>query len=331
MKQDYLTYEPEDLAQEEAFLQWVRGTDPASDPQWQAWLVAHPEQAVKVATARALVAAVAWEVPALGEERKKVLWTAIDAATSEVEAKTLPLRRRSTWTWAVAASIAILLAAGWWWTNSVADLDAPLIVKTERTETRKETLPDGSMVAMNAVSSVSYSPANWEKERTIMLEGEAFFEVEKGTPFIVKTPLGQVEVLGTSFNVEAREGIFRVNCYTGKVKVTTSTGETTILTPQKGTFLQNGKLQSRTINNQNDIAWQDQIHHFDDVPLAEVFAALERHYAVTVQYPAEIAKRQYAGFFKSNDLEQALQTVCWPLSLQFSIDGQLVTISADDQ
>lgn len=329
MKQDYLTYEPEDLAQEEDFLQWVRETDPASAPQWEAWLEAHPEQLEKVATARALVAAVAWDVPALGEERKKTLWTAIDAATSEKQAKRLPLRRRSTWTWAIAASIALLLAAGWWWTNS--SVDAPLMVSTERTETIKTTLPDGSIVSMNAVSNITYAPANWQRERTIMLEGEAFFEVEKGTPFIVKTPLGQVEVLGTSFNVEAREGIFRVNCYTGKVKVTTSTGETTILTPQEGTFLQNGKLQARTLSNRNDIAWQDQIHHFDNVPLAEVFAAMERQYAITVQYPAEIGKRQYAGFFKSNDLEQALQTVCWPLNLQFSVTGQQVTISANGQ
>jgi len=328
MKQDYLTYESEDLAQEEAFLQWVRGTDPASAPLWEAWLEAHPEQVEKVATARALVAAVQWQVPALGEERKKALWVAIDKATSKKQAKRLPLRRRSTWTWAIAASIALLLAAGWWWTNS--SVETPLMVSTERTETTKTTLPDGSIVSMNAVTNITYAPANWQRERTIMLEGEAFFEVEKGTAFIVKTPLGQVEVLGTSFNVEAREGIFRVNCYTGKVKVTTSTGETTILTPQEGTFLQNGKLQARTLSNRNDIAWQDQIHYFDDVPLTEVFAALERQYAITVQYPAAIGKRQYAGFFKSNDLEQALQTVCWPLSLQFSIDGQQVTISAND-
>jgi ferric-dicitrate binding protein FerR (iron transport regulator) len=328
MKQDYLTYEPEDLAQEEAFLQWVRGGDPTSAPQWEAWLAAHPDQSEKVATARALVAAVRWEVPALGEERKKALWNAIDTATSEAKIKQLPQRRRPTWTWAAAASIAILLAAGWWWTNSSAD--TPLMVSTERTETSKETLPDGSLVSMNAVSSITYTPENWQRERTILLEGEAFFEVEKGSPFIVKTPMGQVEVLGTSFNVEARDGIFRVNCYTGKVKVTTSTGETIILTPQEGTFLQDGKLHARTISNQNDIAWQDQIHHFDDVPLEEVFAALQRQYAISVKYPAEIGKRQYAGFFKSNDLEQALQTVCWPLNLQFSMDGQQVTISAND-
>ena len=328
MKQDYLTYEPEDLAQEEAFLQWVRGADPANDPQWVAWLEAYPDQSEKVEIARGLVAAVKWEVPALGKERKEALWKSIDAATSEARVKQLPQRRPTRWTWAVAASIAILLAAGWWRTSS--SVDTPLVVSTERTETSKEILPDGSLVSMNAVSNITYVPGKWQEERTILLEGEAFFEVEKGSPFIVKTSLGQVEVLGTSFNVEARDGIFRVNCYTGKVKVTTSTGETTILTPQKGVVLQNGTLQERTISNRNDIAWQDQIHHFDNVPLDEVFTALERQYAIDVQYPADIGKRQYAGFFKSNDLEEALQTICWPLSLQFSLDGQQVTINAND-
>lgn len=329
MKQDYLTYEPEELAQEEAFLQWVRGVGPAIGRQWEAWLAAHPDQAEKVETARALVAAVSWEVPTLGEKRKEALWESIDAATSEAQIKQLPQSRKSTWTWAVAASIAILLAAGWWWTNS--SVDTPLVVSTERTQTLDKRLPDGSMISLNAVSNVTYIPEDWQTERTILLEGEAFFEVEKGSPFIVKTSLGQVEVLGTSFNVEARDSIFRVNCYTGKVKVTTSTGETMILTPQKGAFLQNGQLQVRTVNNRNDIAWQDQIHHFDEVPLDEVFAALERQYTISIQYPVDIGKRKYAGFFKSNNLEQALQTVCWPLSLQFSIEGQIVTISSNGQ
>lgn len=329
MKQDYLTYTPEDLAQEDAFLQWVRGAASANAPAWEAWLAAHSDQLEKVETARALVASVQWEVPSLGEERKKNLWNAIDAATTEAQIEQLPQRRRSMWILAAAASIALLIAAGWWWTN--ATVATPVIASTARKEISKKILPDGSVVSMNAVSNMTYTPANWKKERTILLEGEAFFEVEKGSPFIVKTSLGQVEVLGTSFNVEAREGIFRVNCYTGKVKVTTSTGETTILTPQQGVFLQDGKLQARPISNRNDIAWQDQIHYFDNVPLAEVFAALERQYAIDVQYPAEIAKRQYAGFFKSNDLEQALQTVCWPLNLQFSVTGQQVTISANGQ
>lgn len=329
MKQDYLTYDPEDLAQEDAFLQWVRGADPASAPQWEAWLEAYPDQLEKVAIARSLVAAVKWEVPTLGEERKKAMWEAIDTATSEAQIKQLPLnRRRSGWIWAVAASIAILLTAGWWWTSSAGN--TPLMVSTERTQILQETLPDGSLVSLNAVSNITYTPENWQQERTVLLEGEAFFEVEKGTPFIVKTPFGQVEVLGTSFNVEARAGIFRVNCYTGKVKVTASNGATTILTPQEGTSLQKGKLEAHTISNRNDIAWQDQTHYFDDVPLSEVFAALERQYAITAQYPAEIGERRYAGFFKSNDLEQALQSVCWPLKLQFSIDGQQVTIRANN-
>ena len=38
-------------------------------------------------------------------------------------------------------------------------------------------------------------------ERIIQLRGEAFFEVEKGSRFVVQTGKGAVEVLGTSFNV----------------------------------------------------------------------------------------------------------------------------------
>jgi len=89
-------------------------------------------------------------------------------------------------------------------------------------------LPDGSIAYLNSNSSISYNKDFWE--RIVRQEGEVFFEVRKGkAPFIVKTELGEIKVLGTKFNVktdkkelvvEVQEGTveLRINKFVKKVK-----------------------------------------------------------------------------------------------------------------
>lgn len=323
MKQEYLTYDATELAQDTDFIRWVRQPDDAPSERWVNWLTEHPDQQEKVTTARTLVEAVQWPLPSLSPQEKAGMWAVIDAATP-TEARRVQLRTR-TWMWTAAAAVLLLLAAGWWWIQT----PEPTALYAARTEKGYFDLPDGSSVSLNAVTEVQYETSNWKQERRINLDGEAFFEVEKGVPFIVETPYGTVEVLGTSFNVEARPGIFRVNCYTGKVKVSLPNGDSKIITPQQGVEVVDGQLEERTVNNELDIAWQAQIHHFKEQPLDEVFAELERQYPVNIQYPASIAKALYTGSFKNNELEQALQSICWPLNLKFTIAQDQVLIQED--
>ena len=72
---------------------------------------------------------------------------------------------------------------------------------------------------LNSKSTITFNKHNWDTNRTLELNGEAFFDVEKGNTFTVKTSQGNVSVLGTEFNVNASVDFFRVSCYEGKVKV----------------------------------------------------------------------------------------------------------------
>ncbi len=87
-------------------------------------------------------------------------------------------------------------------------------------------LSDGSQVKLfpNSIMDVDYGKG----ERIVRLDGEGFFNVEKGVPFNVITPNGQVSVLGTSFNVNSRKSGIDVKCFTGKVKVETSSNSATL-------------------------------------------------------------------------------------------------------
>ena len=114
-------------------------------------------------------------------------------------------------------------------------------------------LPDGSSIQLNGGSEASYDASSWEDNREISLEGEAFFDVEKGSPFQVVTAQGTVEVLGTTFNVQNRNGEFEVTCYTGKVRVA-SEGQEVELTPGDRAVLQDKEL-GKLISNDEAPDW----------------------------------------------------------------------------
>ncbi len=80
-------------------------------------------------------------------------------------------------------------------------------------------LPDASEVILNAGSQISFQAKNWEDNRYVQLEGEAYFKVARGSKFTVNTAQGAVEVLGTQFTVKSRADFFEVICYEGVVQV----------------------------------------------------------------------------------------------------------------
>jgi hypothetical protein len=78
--------------------------------------------------------------------------------------------------------------------------------------------PDGSIAYLNTNSSVSYDPEF--KERVVEQTGEVFFEVTKSdSPFIVKTEVGEVRVLGTEFDVKADDAQLSVEVESGSVEI----------------------------------------------------------------------------------------------------------------
>lgn len=79
-------------------------------------------------------------------------------------------------------------------------------------------LPDGSIAYLNNHSSIEYNSDF--RQRIVKQEGEVFFEVMKGdSPFIVKTELGEIKVLGTKFNVRSENNELEVEVQEGTVEL----------------------------------------------------------------------------------------------------------------
>jgi len=246
-------------------------------------------------------------------ESKEDIWAKMEAQMKESKptGRVISLNR-SILQWAVAAVILLLLGT-----------TAFMRFYTERSlvadgEHRIVELPDNSKVHLNAGSEVGYHPYWWVFSREVQFEGEAYFEVEKGSRFQVESGNGTTTVLGTSFNIYARDENYRVTCLTGKVQVENADQSSTVLLlPNEKAELVSNELKKLTVDAVQDIAWTTNSFIFTDRPLREVFAEIERQYNVVIDLPEEL-KFSYSGNFdKTSDVKQVLGYVCRPFNLNF--------------
>ncbi len=314
-----------DFAEEDSFIRWARHGDPEASVFWEQWLKEHPEKSADVAAASRLVRLLQAQEAEPAQESIEALWARINAATQQevVPSPARPSRQatlRILLPYVAAASFALLL---FFLFNQPSK---HIVVKNGNQITL--TLPDGSLVKANAGTTISYRPGKWKKERRIHLSGEAFFEVKKGRPFIVATARGNVEVLGTRFNVQARAGGFRVDCLSGKVRVTGLSTDSQILTAGLSTDnSENGLLSTPA---QLDTAligtWREGRFFFSEATLKEVFAEIERQFDVSIQASPQVLARRATTFFERGNLDSALYKVCWPMQLEARRKGKIVTI-----
>lgn len=174
-------------------------------------------------------------------------------------------------------------------------------------------LPDESRVTLEPNSSFSYNKVLYAFSRTLDLKGNAFFEVEKGSDFRVQSELGSVEVLGTSFRVFDRKGIFKVQCFSGTVRVQTDNRQEIIT---KGEEFGNRLENTRAHDLNNHI---DAIEHFDNVPLKTVLAELSAIFSKDIRFDASnpLFEEGFSGTINSDDLDLSLNIVMRPFELNY--------------
>jgi len=180
-------------------------------------------------------------------------------------------------------------------------------------------LPDGSTVELNAGSTIKYHPLKWRFERKLTFEGEGFFKVQKGEKFEVESENGITRVLGTSFNIYARNNDYRVTCLTGVVKVISTSDESVLLQANSHVEIEKGELiLKKDYNSEKVVGWKNNLFYFSGTPLKEVIDEIERQYGVTIQIQPELNNRNFAGNFpKKYNVEEVLDFVCKTMAVKF--------------
>lgn len=234
--------------------------------------------------------------------------------------KVIALKSRLKAITGIAAAIAVLIS-GYLFFNEQQQTQ----FSTALAEQQVRTLPDASEVYLNAESEIAFDESDWNRNRTLTLQGEAFFKVEKGSTFEVRTPDGWVRVLGTQFNVFDRDGIFKVHCYEGSVKVGVGHKEV-ILKPGEGLQMINGRMTAK--NSKTDKPqWLEGRSSFESMPLPAVLNEIERQFGVRITLEKDPENSEFTGVFSHDNLEEALRSVCQPFRLQFQIEGNHVKVS----
>ncbi|MBI9053511.1 MAG: FecR family protein [Bacteroidales bacterium] len=234
-----------------------------------------------------------------------------------------------TFKYQIAAAASILLLLG---TFFIYSLSKTVSYTTQHGQISEFSLPDESQVILNADSKIIYKRNFWNRSREVYLSGEAIFNVKKGNLFSVTTDQGNVNVLGTSFNVFTRGKELKVSCFTGKVLVKLFENDTPIL-------LTRGKETNKTasgilktpasFDTKKVGSWKNGVFYFTNEDLRKVFNEIERQFKVRI-ITQNLSKRYYTGSFKKNSLKEALDLVCIPMNLRYSLnDDSIVRIRAN--
>lgn len=246
------------------------------------------------------------------------------AISSQIKLKDKVIRLKPMATFLKIAAVIAVLFTVYLFINS---LDTT--IETKIAEKQYFLLPDDSKVVLNANSTINYNKKDWKKSRELTLNGEAYFNVSKGKKFLVITQLGIVNVLGTQFNVLARDDNFYIKCYEGLVSV--SFNDTIIkLSAGKKLKIENGVLIKHYKNNTSSPGWIANESSFENTTLAIVLKEFERQYPIKITTKNINLNKRFSGSFTHNNLNLALKSVCDPLNLSFTINGEDVTIYAKD-
>lgn len=216
----------------------------------------------------------------------------------------------------VAAVFAVLLTSAYFlFFNNTQTFETGIA------QTKSFNLPDNSEVLLNASSKITFNEKNWDKQRDLTLEGEAYFQVEKGKTFSVKTTDGVVKVLGTHFDVKQRNNYYEVSCYEGLVSVTYKE-QTVKLPPGKSFRVINKQIEKTEDFDTQTPSWLQKESSFIRVPLNQVIAELERQYNIKIATQDVDTSKLFTGSFTHTNQKTALEAVTIPLQLSYKIKGK---------
>lgn len=210
------------------------------------------------------------------------------------------------------------------------------ILSTNKGETYQVRLPDGSIVWLNAASTLRY-PVSFSglKTRSVELDGEAYFEVAKNEafPFIVSTDREVVKVLGTHFNMSSYqdESISRTTLIEGKVSVSPNGNldaeQSKILKPgEQGEVLQ-GNIDVKKVNTEEVVAWKNDEFMFNNEDIRSVMNKISRWYDVEIVYKSSAKNILIWGSisrFKS--ITDVLKLIELTGSVHFKVEGRRVFV-----
>ncbi len=357
---NYHNFTVNDFIDEDSFRNYVLRKSPSDIIFWTTWISDNPQRREAIEEAEKLVHMLAAGVNlslsdnAINEEWQKLSYRiGGDSSKNKFKKPTLiPFKGiKFKWLLATAAGIAIFMTAFFLlkkdiltketnFSNQIFDksnnklenvLTNPIIAENEESiiktpfgKTQKIFLPDGSIVLLNANSTLRFSK-NWSKsaDRMVWLDGEAEFSVKHydlpqgaAQKFIVNTKGVNVEVIGTKFNLMSRAEKCKIALYEGVIQLHLTNHpeqESIAIEPNEIAQIDNGVVVRISQIKKIEVyqAWTKQHFEFDNTPLSEVALLVENTYGLKFVFKDESLKtKRLTASIPDDDVDVLVKVIC---------------------
>ena len=196
-------------------------------------------------------------------------------------------------------------------------------------------LPDGTKVWLNSCTTLEYAENYGHSNRSIYLDGEAYFEVAKNKdlPFVVKANGIDVKAIGTAFNVSAymEDSQLTTTLFNGKVAVQpTLTKQEVLLEPNQVAVYDKSRNKIEVVPYDKKLfaQWRRGFLSFKMMYLQDITKLLERNYNVVFRYENQgIKKLRFSGSFRNNeDLSEILNVIKTNTGIRYQILKDTIVI-----
>ncbi|MGV3508051.1 MAG: FecR family protein [Sphingobacteriaceae bacterium] len=232
-----------------------------------------------------------------------------------------------------------------------------LEVSVKKGEIQKLVLPDGTSVWINAGSKIRYSENFGVADRTVYLEGEAYFDIaKKETPFLVKAAQFTIRDIGTIFNIKSypEDRVFEATVVEGQIsveselkqhlknKVLVDANQVLKITDVRKTQLAPQADQKQLVSAFEEVkvvqlnpaqlseynGWKDDLLVFDGDTFEEIARVIERRFNVSIVIAdEELKKYKYSGTFKNiRDISKVFKVIKQNTPISYTTNGSLITI-----
>ena len=189
-------------------------------------------------------------------------------------------------------------------------------------------------------TSITFPTAFHGKERLVTITGEAYFEVaqDKSRPFKVSLPSsgdtggGEIQVLGTSFNVNAYpdEVGIQTTLLEGSIKLLAKDRSPLLIKPGQQAQLKGTRLSViEGVNTNEIIAWKDGVFDFENAGLKTILRQFSRWYDVDVIYDGPVKNRKFFAIVKRSSTLKSVLELLQDNNIVYRIEGKKLVVKSD--
>ena len=207
------------------------------------------------------------------------------------------------------------------------------LIEADAGEQQSQILADGSTVYLNGDSRLKYKIDSESTERKLYLEGEAFFDVarDESKPFVIGLEDSKVQVLGTSFNIQAypEDEQISTSVITGRVAFEASRSESLILVPGNKGVINKSKnsIDKLDVDNSKDIAWVGKTLYFNNASVSEMSKSLYRMYGVKIKLvDGSLEDLRITAKFENENIDEIFKILEMTNEFSYLIEGNVVML-----